>query len=198
MRFISKANTLKRLRLNSAKIPNFFSFYSNSYNFNKIKKLIKKKIKGKKIIVRSSAYGEDGSSSSMAGKFLSIPNIDINNNIEIDNAINLVIKSYKKNKSKKNQILIQHYIDNIKFSGVITTQDIHTSSPYIIVNFSNENSSDAVTSGKKNSKSIFYLNSLKKINDKFLSKINRLIIELKKNFPNQELDIEFIIDKARE
>ena len=195
MRFISKANTLKRLRLNSAKIPNFFSFYSNSYNFNKIKKLIKKKIKGKKIIVRSSAYGEDGSSSSMAGKFLSIPNIDINNNIEIDNAINLVIKSYKKNKSKKNQILIQHYIDNIKFSGVITTQDIHTSSPYIIVNFSNENSSDAVTSGKKNSKSIFYLNSLKKINDKFLSKINRLIIELKKNFPNQELDIEFIIDK---
>ena len=121
------------------------------------------------MIVRSSCYGEDGSNSSMAGKFLSIPNIIKKKNL-VDIAVKKVIKSYKNKKSEKNQVIIQKHIDDAKLSGVITTRDLNTSAPYICINFSAGKKSDIVTSGKKNTQTIFYLRDLKKIKDKILIK----------------------------
>lgn len=194
MKFISKANTLNNLKIKSAQIPDFIFFYVKNYNQEKIFKLIKKKINGNKLIVRSSCYGEDGSNSSMAGKFLSIPNILKKKNL-VDIAVKKVIKSYKNKKSEKNQVIIQKHIDDAKLSGVITTRDLNTSAPYICINFSAGKKSDIVTSGKKNTQTIFYLRDLKKIKDKILIKLNKLVNELGKRFPNQELDIEFIFNR---
>ena len=194
MKFISKANTLNNLKIKSAQIPDFIFFYVKNYNQEKIFKLIKKKINGNKLIVRSSCYGEDGSNSSKAGKFLRIPNILKKKNL-VDIAEKKVIKSYKNKKSEKNQVIIQKHIDDAKLSGVITTRDLNTSAPYICINFSAGKKSDIVTSGKKNTQTIFYLRDLKKIKDKILIKLNKLVNELGKRFPNQELDIEFIFNR---
>jgi len=194
VKFISKANTLNNLKIKSAQIPDFIFFYVKNYNQEKIFKLIKKKINGNKLIVRSSCYGEDGSNSSMAGKFLSIPNI-LKKKTLVDIAVKKVIKSYKNKKSEKNQVIIQKHIDDAKLSGVITTRDLNTSAPYICINFSAGKNSDIVTSGKKNTQTIFYLRDLKKIKDKILIKLNKLVNELGKRFPNQELDIEFIFNR---
>ena len=194
MKLTSKANTLKNLNIRNAKIPKFISFYTNNYKKEKIYNLTKRNIKGKKIIVRSSCYGEDGPQNSMAGKFLSIADIPIEIN-QINSAVQDVIKSYKNYKSNKNQVIIQEYISEVKLSGVITTRDLNTAAPYYCINFSKDKRSDIVTSGKENTQTIYYLQNSKKPKNKILQKINKLILELRKKFPKIELDIEFLIDK---
>ncbi|MBD1139681.1 hypothetical protein IDH15_00195 [Pelagibacterales bacterium SAG-MED38] len=194
MKFKSKADTLRALKLASASIPRFITFYSYKYNQDKIFNLIKKKLYGNKLIIRSSCFGEDSSQSSLAGKFLSISNVS-KNKFDIDKSIKKVITSYKNFKSNKNQVIVQEYIHSIKLSGVVTTRDLNTGSPYICINFYEGNSSDVVTSGKQNTKTIFYLQNFIKIENKIVKKINNLINELKVKFPNQEMDIEFLFDK---
>tara|TARA_B110001454_G_C12699748_1_gene426074 strand:+ start:1569 stop:1784 length:216 start_codon:yes stop_codon:yes gene_type:complete len=54
---------------------------------------IKKKISNK-IVVRSSAIGDDSIDKSEAGKFETILNIDVSDSKKIKKAINQVIKSY--------------------------------------------------------------------------------------------------------
>lgn len=194
MKFISKANTLNKLQLKSATIPKFIFFYAANYNKKKIFKLINKKLNGNNLIVRSSCYGEDSSKSSMAGKFLSIANVPKKENF-VDSAIKKVIKSYKGYISKKNQVIVQEHVKDTKLSGVITTRDLNTSAPYVCINFSSGKNSNIVTSGKKNTKTIFYFSDLELIKDKKILKLKRLINELKKKFFNQDLDIEFLFDK---
>ena len=97
MQFESKANTLKNLKLKYGYIPNFLVFTFINYKKNKKKIIDKiiKKFKAKKLIVRSSFFGEDSIKSSMAGKFLSIGNINCDKK-DIQNAIEKVIASYNR------------------------------------------------------------------------------------------------------
>ena len=94
-------------------------------NKNKIIKEINQYfINSNKVIVRSSAIGEDSLESSKAGSYESILDVNPKSNKLLINAINLVLNSYEKkiNYNKKNQILIQNQSSKIIQSGVIFTR----------------------------------------------------------------------------
>ena len=80
----SKADVIETLKNEKIKfnIPETISFTLNDWK--KSKKIILKKIKSifyknKKLAIRSSSQSEDGSSESMAGKFVSHLNVPTNN-----------------------------------------------------------------------------------------------------------------------
>ena len=163
MNFKSKASTLKKINTKKAIIPKIFFFKVGK--FNKNKKIILNKIKRKfsgKIAIRSSAFGEDSKTQSLAGKYKSFLNIDPKNIHLVNKKINEVINSYENN-SRKNEILIQKMVNNVKMSGVATSCDKDTFAPYFIINYSYNQNTDRVTAGKKDTQNfVFYKYSKKK------------------------------------
>ena len=71
MKLSSKAETLKKLKLNKSIIPDLviFSFKKYFKDKNIVLKQIKKKFKNHKIAIRSSFSSEDTSKTSNAGKY---------------------------------------------------------------------------------------------------------------------------------
>ena len=140
--FQSKSSTLKLLKkhLNRSKIEDVFDFTVNEWNNDEtlILNTINKKFSSK-IIIRSSAIGEDSLEKSQAGNFLSILDVNPKSKSNIKSAINSVINSYenKNNFNNQNQILIQIQTKNIKISGVIFTRTSEIGSPYYIINYDN-------------------------------------------------------------
>jgi hypothetical protein len=195
--FSSKAKNLLNLKLKKTKIPKSIFFNVKEFKKNKYK-IIEKIQKNfiKKIIVRSSNNFEDSNKSSLAGNFVSVPGVNPKDKTQLINSIFKVINSYKKFYSEKNEILIQDFITDIKMSGVATSCDLKTYSPYITINFSNEDNTSAITSGKKNYKTFVFLRK-SKIEKKYylfeniISLINQLMII----FNNEFIEIEFAINK---
>ena len=96
----SKADTLKMLSglLVKSTIEKIHITTEAEWSKNKllITETIKNLFSGKKIIVRSSALNEDRVNISNAGAFKSILNVDSSESKFIEDAIDLVISSYKK------------------------------------------------------------------------------------------------------
>ena len=197
MLFNTKAQTLSLLKLKRAIIPKIFYFKVVEFKKNPEKYLqsIKKKF-SKKVAVRSSSANEDQENNSLAGYFDSFLNINSNKIDELKSSIKKVIKSYQRKSDKKDEILIQEMVSDVKFSGVITTNDKVTGAPYIQINFSTGNKTNTVTSGGRGSKSfIFYKYSKYRPKINFINKLIDLSLEIEKNINKEFLDIEFAIDK---
>ncbi len=95
MNFKSKASTLKKIITKKAIIPKIFFFKVGK--FNKNKKIILNKIKRKfsgKIAIRSSAFGEDSKTQSLAGKYKSFLNISLFNNPGLNNLFVSIVKYF--------------------------------------------------------------------------------------------------------
>ena len=136
MIFKTKAQNLKNLKIKSLKIPKFVFFKFNDYKKNKEKylKQVQAKLK-KKVAVRSSNFFEDKSKKSLAGKFLSLLNINLNSKKTLIESIEKVGSSYKNFYHPKNEILIQEMSTNVKYSGVVFTLNPENSSPYFKINY---------------------------------------------------------------
>tara|TARA_B100002019_G_scaffold291580_1_gene312156 strand:- start:1943 stop:4261 length:2319 start_codon:yes stop_codon:yes gene_type:complete len=199
--FKSKAQTLDSLNLKNAKVPNFIFFSVKSYKKKKgyFLNLIKKKFKNK-IAVRSSSLNEDNFKTSNAGKYDSFLNVQTTNTFDLEEKIDQVISSYKKDKGfLNNEILIQEMVKNTKLSGVLTNVDKENCAPYLFINYSKGKETDIVTSGKKNIKSfIFYRHSKKKPEEKFLKKLIDLTFEIETLSKTKFLDLEFAVNKENE
>ena len=200
--FISKSDTLKTLQNNLKKssILPLFDFTVDEWDADssKILKKIEQKFSSKKIIVRSSASGEDSIHSSKAGEFLSIQNIIPTEKKSVTNAITNVIDSYGTlNDTLKNKVLIQEQAKNIISSGVSFSQTID-GSPYFIINYEEGSSTDGVTQGKINNMiKIFRNTDITKLELKW-SYLISAIKEIEKFFQNKTLDIEFGITADHE
>ena len=198
--FKTKADTLKQLTelVKQSKIEKIYAFTVKEWQRSRIS--ILKHISSnfnKKIIVRSSAVGEDSTISSKAGSYESILNVNTSSKKEITNAINSVISSYeiKNNNDNDNQILIQNQTLNVVISGVIFTRTPDVGSPYFVINFEEGNLTTGVTKGSiNNTVKIF-----RKINPKLISKKWTYLIisvkEIEKIVNSDKLDIEFGITK---
>jgi phosphohistidine swiveling domain-containing protein len=193
----TKSDVLKFLKKNIcySKIENLIDFtvYDWKNNDSKIIKLVQNEFTYGKIIIRSSAIGEDSSSSSQAGKYTSILNINPKSKLQIKNSINKVIQSYvdNGNSNLKNKILIQQQSDEIKISGVIFTRSEPMGSPYYTINYDVGTATDSVTSGKTtNTVKIFRRINKTKLtkNWKFLLKS---VQEIENLLNSDLLDIEF-------
>ena len=196
MKFYNKAITLKKIKIKEAIIPPFIFFKAEKYKKQKKEFLldIKKKFNNKKIIVRSSSSDEDSTFSSNAGLFDSIPNVALNE-IDLDIAINKVIKSYKNN-LKNSYVMIQEMITDSDFSGVLTTCDIKNLSPYYVINYFEGSDTSVATSGNDKTKNYYIYKNYKTKKKKFYNLIALAKI-LEKKFNNQFLDIEFAVKKKK-
>ena len=199
MNFISKGSTLKKLRIKNAIIPNLYIFTVKEYknHKNKILKNIKNFFNNS-IAVRSSSLIEDTKTSSGAGKFKSILNINSQNLLSVERSINQVISSYKSYKNSNYEILIQKMVKNVIFSGVAFSSDKDTGAPYFTINYTRSKNTFDITSGKVNAQSfVMFKDSPIKPKNKFILKIINLIKELQKITKNNQLDIEFAIDRFK-
>lgn len=201
--FHSKSSTLEKLKplLNISKILPIYSF--NVGNWKKNKKLIIKQIRKKfkkKVIIRSSAIGEDSIIESQAGKYLSINKINPSNLFELNQSIEKVIKSYKSD-NLKNQILVQPMLQNVSMSGVLFTHDNENGSPYYCIEYDDlTGSTDTVTSGLNDKSRTLYVlrNSFKQLKSKRFLKLINASREIEKLTSSSKLDIEFGVNKNNE
>ena len=126
--FTSKSDVLKLLKkkIKFSRIEKILDFTVKDWqkNKNKILELIIVAFPNKKLIIRSSAIGEDSEKNSEAGRYESVLNINSNSKAQLISAINHVIISYeeKNNLNKNNQILVQTQTLDIITSGVIFTR----------------------------------------------------------------------------
>jgi len=202
--FVSKAFVLKFLKkeLKFSNVEKIFSFTINDWNQNEIGLLkeIKKIFSSKLIIVRSSAMGEDSLYESQAGNYESILNVNSSHISEIKQAICDVIHSYeqKNNTNPKNEILIQTQTSNIILNGVAFTREPTTGSPYFVINFDDDTSSDSVTKGQTTQTIKIYKNSITSKIPKKWKKLIKSLKEIERITKNNSLDIEFAITKKNQ
>ena len=198
--FSSKADTLEffHKRIKKSKIEKLIIVSVKEWykNQNIVLSKIKQSFSGK-IIVRSSARGEDSLDTSQAGKFQTIHNIKSTEKNEIKNAVNQIINSYitKGKDDELNQVLIQKQTLNSKTSGVIFTKTPDNGSPYYVINYEDGSSTDSVTKGMIGN-TIKIHNQCKR--NKIPAKWKKLILAIKEIEDisnNDKLDIEFAITK---
>ena len=194
--FTSKSDTLEYLSKNitKSKIEPLISFTINDWKKNKSKILEKscKKFKKQKVVVRSSALGEDTIETSNAGVFTSILNVIPSKNT-LQKSIERVIKSYNKKKhfNLNNQVIVQRQSTHIKTSGVIFTRIPDTGAPYYIINYEDGKNTDSVTKGLiGNSVKISRSTPMTKIPTKWRNLLYA-IKEIESILKNNTIDIEF-------
>jgi phosphoenolpyruvate synthase/pyruvate phosphate dikinase len=145
-------------------------------------------VETKKLIIRSSAKEEDSSNSSMAGKFLSLDNVELR---KVCESIDKVFSSYG-SPGPEDQVLIQPMLEGIQYCGVIFTRDQNSGSPYYVASFDLSGSNHGITSGMDCISRTYYHF---KISEFFASSELKEIVELCKlveeAFDNDCLDIEF-------
>ena len=196
--FSSKSDVLKILsrKLKNSKIEHLYDFTVQDWNNNK--NAILTKIQKQflcKLIVRSSARGEDSVTSSQAGNYETVLNVDSSKKYQIKKAIEQVINSYiqKDNFDSQNQILIQSQTTNVFVSGVIFTKSEQNGSPYYVINYDESTSTETVTKGQTTQMvKIFRKTKFLKISNKW-KKLLKSIQEIEKITNNTSLDIEFAI-----
>lgn len=202
--FTSKANVLKFLqtKLKKSKIEEIFIFSVNDWKTNKHEILsnIQTQFKRKKIIVRSSAIGEDSVEKSSAGAYESILNVMTNSKEEISRSVNSVIRSYQKNYNynTSNQVLIQNQTSKIKLSGVIFTKTQDIGAPYFVINYEEGSSTDGVTKGLINNSVKLFRKTPNQLIPKKWKKLISSVKEIELKINSNLLDIEFGITRNDE
>lgn len=202
--FTSKANVLKFLqtKLKKSKIEEIFIFSVNDWKTNKHEILsnIQTQFKRKKIIVRSSAIGEDSVEKSSAGAYESILNVMTNSKEEISRSVNSVIRSYQKNYNynTSNQVLIQNQTSKIKLSGVIFTKTQDIGAPYFVINYEEGSSTDGVTKGLINNSVKLFRKTPNQLIPKKWNKLISSVKEIELKINSNLLDIEFGITRNDE
>ena len=199
---LTKAETLQYLEKHivHSKIEKMLFFTINEWknDKNSITKKIIQLFKTKKIIIRSSAIGEDSHEISEAGNYDSFQNIALHPT-KIKNTVEKVIQSYEKkgNYNTKNQILIQIQTTDVKTSGVIFSRVPESSSPYYVIDYDDSDKTDSVTKGiSSNVIKILRGSKEQEIPKKWISLI-RSVKEIESVMKNNFLDIEFAITKNK-
>ncbi len=193
----SKAETLIILNKNISNFNIPKTYFFNVEKFNKKKNEILNKIKKEfvsLVAIRSSNKFEDSNISSNAGRFKSFLNINPKNLNIVEKSIQEIIKSYTGHKSKKNQILIQSMVKNVKISGVCTSCDLETYFPAYQINYFEGRDTEAVTSGKPNTKKIIFVENNKyRLRNNNFDKLIKIVKKIKK-FYKSHIDVEFAIN----
>ncbi len=191
----TKADILNDLQgiVKLARIPESFTItrkkWSNESARNSFIKILPKDTQ---LIIRSSSKWEDTETSSNAGAYVSIPNVNLDT---IEEAVRNVFASYSEHLSE-DQVLIQIMIKDLVRSGVAFSHEPTTGSPYKTINWQEGNDSSFVTSGQGGKTWIQTANYRKNIKTPIeLKKVIDLINELEQIYIYTPLDIEFAISK---
>jgi len=193
----TKANTLASLksRLTQSKIEDMaiFSVHECITDEDLVAAKIAGQFNGKRIVVRSSCSNEDLLEGSNAGLYDSVLGVNGASDNEIKQAIKVVSGSYSKNgtSSASEQILVQSQTEDVQFSGVVFTRDIHHNRPYYVVNYDDNGLTDAVTSGA-GGRTMWISFDVEKVDSPW-DQVLRAVQEVEGLIGDMVLDIEFAV-----
>ena len=149
----------------------------------------------KGVIVRSSALAEDGTSTSLAGRFLSVANVT--DSEALKSAVNRVIESFGE-RNDDNQVFVQPMLTRVTVSGVAFSADPNNGGPYYVVNYDDSTgSTSTVTSGRTNHLRTFYCykHAPARAPD-VLAGVLELLRELEHLLEMNAIDVEFARDDS--
>ena len=159
-----------------------------------------------KVIVRSSSYAEDTHTGSQAGKYESVANVS--GLEEFQKAVETVIDSYDDH-NEANQVLVQPMLSNVCICGVAFTLDPNTMGNYYVINYDDNGSTSAITSGNGTENKLYYRFKQKeqrccvaeegqKEHSSPTDRMDRLCMalrELEVFFGQDNLDVEFAVSE---
>jgi phosphohistidine swiveling domain-containing protein len=150
---------------------------------------------GSTLIVRSSARSEDQVGTSMAGKFLSVPNVvGLPALVE---AIDQVITSYGSSVIDEDEVLLQPMLRSVSISGVAFSADPNTGTPYRVINYSHGSDTTQVTGGHGDLATLVVTAGKNQAAPAQFVPVLELLDELQAKLPWPHLDIEFAIDDGK-
>lgn len=192
----TKARTLEALSSvvkNSTVMPLFYFSVSDWKDADKIVKQAFDTLGADiRLIVRSSAKGEDSATESMAGAYESI--LNVKGAEQLKAAINEVIASYGK-AGADDEVLVQPMIENVSSSGVVFSHDPSTKAPYRVVNYVTGDDTTAVTSGSK-SASGYVITKGRCSDNPLLQGLVDMVDELETLCGDTPLDMEFAFQEG--
>lgn len=197
MKFGTKATTLEALRgaLKSAVVPP-----SRVVSFADWRRDPESTVRdvagafppGRALIVRSSASSEDGVERSLAGKFLSVPNV--RDAAALREAIAAVFESYEALDDREH-CFVQPMVERVALSGVAFGREPSTGSPYRVINYDESGATDGVTSGTGRCTRTLVLSKGSPVPPPArFAGICALLDELEALFGTDRLDLELAID----
>lgn len=140
------------------------------------------------VIVRSSAYGEDGIQSSMAGQYTS--KIVANTKTSIASAVTKVLSSYGEIK-EKDQFFVQPVLTEVTLAGVAFTAEPNTGARYFVINYDESGSTSSVTAGEAKTKLFYWAQSEHLPKNERLAKLCQTLLAMEKVLDCETLDVEF-------
>lgn len=192
--FQNKAQNLKALfgRLKNGKVLPLLIVSKKDLNKEEIFKKIQC-FQTPRIIIRSSSNSEDNQTHSNAGAFLSIANIEANNQKAIFEALEKVADSMP---NHSDEILIQPFLENISACGVAFSVDKDNFAPYFCVQLDEGGSNTSITDGSgKNIQSFFAYRNFSDedttIHNPRMRQLIAMMRELELLFDCPFLDVEF-------
>jgi adenylylsulfate kinase-like enzyme/phosphohistidine swiveling domain-containing protein len=146
-----------------------------------------------RVIVRSSARGEDGVTRSQAGKYDSV--LGVVGSAETAEAIDRVVASFADDKSDSDQIFVQPMLDRVAMAGVAFSRSPQ-GGPYFIINYDDRSGlTDRVTAGVGDNLKTFYcLKSRPDACPSSLAPVVALMSELETLLACDAIDVEFAVD----
>jgi adenylylsulfate kinase-like enzyme/phosphohistidine swiveling domain-containing protein len=145
-----------------------------------------------RVIVRSSARGEDGSTCSQAGRYDSV--LGVVGSAAVAQAIERVIESFADDGSDDDQIFVQPMLDSVAIAGVAFSR--HPSGgPYFVINYDDHSGlTNRVTAGTGDNHETFYcLKSRPDACPPTLAPVIALVRELETLLACDAIDVEFAV-----
>ena len=148
----------------------------------------------KPMIVRSSAAAEDRQGASLAGRFLTVPNVV--GTAALRDAVGKVIESYGDTCKDNDRVLVQPMLSSVRLSGVAFSQDPNTGSAYVVINHHAGADTAAVTGGRGHGLRTVYVARASAVRAPAeLEPVVALVMELEDLFGKGPIDVEFAIDE---
>jgi adenylylsulfate kinase-like enzyme/phosphohistidine swiveling domain-containing protein len=145
-----------------------------------------------RVIVRSSARGEDGAASSQAGRYDSV--LGVVGSAAVAQAIDRVIASFANDGSDDDQIFVQPMLDRVAMSGVVFSRN-PSGGPYFIINYDDRSGlTNRVTAGVgDNLQTFLCLKSRPDACPPSLAPVIALVSELETLLAYDAIDVEFAV-----
>jgi adenylylsulfate kinase-like enzyme len=145
-----------------------------------------------RVIVRSSARGEDGPVSSHAGRYETV--LGVVGSAEVAKAIDTVSDSFGNDRSDDDQIFVQPMLERVAMAGVVFSRS-PTGGPYFVINYDRcSGLTDRVTAGVGDNLETFYcLKSRPDACPPSLASVIALISELETLLACDAIDVEFAV-----
>jgi adenylylsulfate kinase-like enzyme/phosphohistidine swiveling domain-containing protein len=197
--FATKAETLETLapRLRTGRILPQVRFTVAEWHGDRsrvLARIVAKDWSSKPVIVRSSAQGEDGPTSSQAGRYDSV--LGVLGSADIAHAIEQVIASFAEGGTANDQIFVQPMLERVAMAGVAFSRRPSGGGPYYIVNYdARSGRTDRVTAGVGgNLETFLCLRSRIDACPPTLAPVIALVGELESLFACDAIDVEFAVD----